>query len=107
MKELVCAEHTVKIPHNHILTQFCQEHKYIHINKTIRFTCIDIIGENEKKNLLCYLIKEVQLNPHWENKSPLKSIEFNFPIYRNGEEVKQLLCAENPDVETLVVFNRR
>ena len=66
----------------------------------------DIIDEDEKKNLLCYLIKEIQLNPHWENKSPLKSIEFNFPIYRNGEEVRQLLWEENPDVETLVVLQR-
>lgn len=67
----------------------------------------DIIDEDEKKNLLCYLIKEIQLNPHWENKSPLKSIEFNFPIYRNGEEVRQLLWEENPDVETLVVLSRK
>ena len=63
--------------------------------------------EDEKKNLLCYLIKEIQLNPYWENKSPLKSIEFNFPIYRNGEEVRQLLWEENPDVETLVVLERK
>lgn len=67
----------------------------------------DIIDEDEKKNLLCYLIKEIQLNPHWENKSPLKSIEFNFPIYRNGEEVRHLLWEENPDVETLVVLRRK
>lgn len=65
----------------------------------------DIIEEDEQKNLLTYLIKEIQLNPHWENKSPLKWIEFNFPIYRNGEEVRKVLCEENPNVETLVVLN--
>ena len=67
----------------------------------------DIIDEDEQKNLLTYLIKEIQLNPHWENKSPLKWIEFNFPIYRNGEEVRKFLCEENPNVETLVVLSRK
>lgn len=67
----------------------------------------DIIHEDEQKNLLTYLIKEIQLNPHWEKKSPLRSIEFNFPIYRNGEEVKKILCEENPNVETLVVLNKK
>lgn len=67
----------------------------------------DIIHEDEQKNLLTYLIKEIQLNPHWEKKSPLRSIEFNFPIYRNGEEVRKILCEENPNVETLVVLSKK
>lgn len=67
----------------------------------------DIIEEDEQKNLLTYLIKEIQLNPHWENKSPLKWIEFNFPIYRNGEEVRKVLCEENPNVETLICLKRK
>ena len=67
----------------------------------------DIIEEDEQKNLLTYLIKEIQLNPHWENKSPLKWIEFNFPIYRNGEEVRKVLCEENPNVETVVRLVRK
>lgn len=67
----------------------------------------DIIDEDERKNLLCYLIKEIQLNPHWEKKSPLKWIEFNFPIYRNGEEIRKFLCEGNFNVETLVVLKRK
>lgn len=67
----------------------------------------DIINEDEQKNLLTYLIKEIQLNPHWEKKSPLKWIEFNFPIYRNGEEIRKFLCEGNPNVETLVVLSRK
>lgn len=70
------------------------------------FELFDIIDDDEQKNLLTYLIKEIQLNPHWEKKSPLKSIEFNFPIYRNGEEVRQFLCEGNPNVETLVCLKR-
>lgn len=67
----------------------------------------DIIDEDERKNLLCYLIKEIQLNPHWEKKSPLKWIEFNFPIYRNGEEIRKFLCEGNFNVETLVSLYRK
>ena len=67
----------------------------------------DIIDEDERKNLLCYLIKEIQLNPHWEKKSPLKWIEFNFPIYRNGEEIRKFLCEGNFNVETLVVLSKK
>ncbi len=66
----------------------------------------NIIDEDEQKNLLTYLIKEIQLNPHWEKKSPLKSIEFNFPIYRNGKEVRKFLREENSNVETLVCLKR-
>ncbi len=62
----------------------------------------DIMEEDEQKNLLTYLVKEIQLNPNWENKSPLKYIEFNFPIYRNGEEVRKFMCESNSNVETLV-----
>ena len=67
----------------------------------------DIMEEDEQKNLLTYLVKEIQLNPNWESKSPLKYIEFNFPIYRNGEEVRKFMCESNSNVETLCVFTRR
>ena len=67
----------------------------------------DIMEEDEQKNLLTYLVKEIQLNPNWESKSPLKYIEFNFPIYRNGEEVRKFMCESNSDVETLVLLKRR
>ena len=62
----------------------------------------DIMEEDEQKNLLTYLVKEIQLNPNWESKSPLKYIEFNFPIYRNGEEVRKFMCESNSNVETVV-----
>ena len=31
---------------------------------------------------------------------PLKSIEFNFPIYRDGQEVRRLLWEKGNTVET-------
>ena len=34
----------------------------------------DIMNEQEQKNLLMYFVEEINLIPHWEKKSPLKSI---------------------------------
>ena len=51
----------------------------------------DIISDEEKKSLITYLIKEIQIYPNGESEQPLKSIEFNFPIYRDGQEVRRLL----------------
>ena len=49
----------------------------------------DIISDEEKKSLITYLIKEIQIYPNGESEQPLKSIEFNFPIYRDGQEVRR------------------
>ena len=66
----------------------------------------DIMNEQEQKNLLMYFVKEINLNPHWENKSPLKSVEFNFPIYEDSEETV-FVCEEKSSVETLIVLCRK
>lgn len=42
----------------------------------------DIVSDEEKKSIITYLIKEIQIYPHGESEMPLKSIEFNFPIYQ-------------------------
>lgn len=51
----------------------------------------DIMSDKEKKNLVSYLIKEIQIYPNDESEQILKSIEFNFPIYKDGKEVQKLL----------------
>lgn len=61
-----------------------------------------LIDEQEQKNLLIYFVKEINLNPHWEKKSPLKSIEFNFPIYEDSEETV-FMCEEKNSVKALFV----
>ena len=61
----------------------------------------DIISDEEKKNLITYLIKEIQIYPNGESEMPLKSIEFNFPIYRDGQEVRRLLWEKGNTVETV------
>ena len=62
----------------------------------------DIISDEEKKSLITYLIKEIQIYPNGESEQPLKSIEFNFPIYRDGQEVRRLLWEKGNTVETSV-----
>ena len=59
-----------------------------------------IMSDEEKKNLITYLIKEIQIYPNGESKMPLKSIEFNFPIYIDGKEVRKVLWERGNTVET-------
>ena len=66
----------------------------------------DIISDEEKKSLITYLIKEIQIYPNGESEQPLKSIEFNFPIYRDGQEVRRLLWEKGNTVETVVLLSR-
>ena len=51
----------------------------------------DIISDSEKKTLISYLIKEIQIYRNDESEQILKSIEFNFPIYKDGKEFRKLL----------------
>ena len=67
----------------------------------------DIISDEEKKNLITYLIKEIQIYPNGESEMPLKSIEFNFPIYRDGQEVRRLLWEKGNTVECVCALSRR
>ena len=66
----------------------------------------DIISDEEKKSLITYLIKEIQIYPNGESEQPLKSIEFNFPIYRDGQEVRRLLWEKGNTVEAVVLMSR-
>lgn len=66
----------------------------------------DIISDEEKKSLITYLIKEIQIYPNGESEQPLKSIEFNFPIYRDGQEVRRLLWEKGNTVETVCLLSR-
>ena len=67
----------------------------------------DIISDEEKKSLITYLIKEIQIYPNGESEQPLKSIEFNFPIYRNGQEVRRLLWEKGNTVETVFLLSNK
>ena len=67
----------------------------------------DIISDEEKKNLITYLIKEIQIYPNGESEMPLKSIEFNFPIYRDGQEVRRLLWEKGNTVDSVFLLDKR
>ena len=58
-----------------------------------------IMSDEEKKSVISYLIKEIQIYPNGEAEMPLKSIEFNFPIYRDGKEVRKVLWERGNTVE--------
>ena len=64
------------------------------------------MNDEEKRNLIAYLIKEVQIYPVGESDVPLKSIEFNFPFYQDGKEVNRLLWEKENDVESVVLMSR-
>ena len=66
----------------------------------------DIISDEEKKSLITYLIKEIRIYPNGESEQPLKSIEFNFPIYRDGQEVRRLLWEKGNTVESIVLLSK-
>lgn len=66
-----------------------------------------IMNDEEKKSLITYLIKEIQIYPNGESEMPLKSIEFNFPIYIDGKEVRKVLWERGNTVETVCLLSNR
>lgn len=65
-----------------------------------------IISDEEKKSLVSYLIKEIQIYPNGTSDRILKSIEFNFPIYRDGREIRKLLWENGNTVESVTLLVR-
>ena len=67
----------------------------------------DIISDEEKKELIATLVKEIQIYPEGESEMPLKSMKFNFPVYKDGKEVREIFLNNNTNVETLVVLSHK
>ncbi len=67
----------------------------------------DIISDEEKKELIATLVKEIQIYPEGESDTPLKSMKFNFPVYKDGQEVNEIFLDKQTNVETLVVLSRK
>lgn len=66
----------------------------------------DRINDEERKALVSSLIKEIQIYPRDETEVPLKSIFFNFPVFKDGEEVQELLWDKDTHVETVALMAR-
>ncbi|MFI3177430.1 MAG: recombinase family protein, partial [Eubacteriales bacterium] len=49
-------------------------------------TLFDKSGDEEKKSLITSLIEAIEIFPHGESDTPLKSILFKFPLYLDGEQ---------------------
>ena len=60
----------------------------------------DKISDEEKKSLISSLIKEIEIFPCDESELPLKSILFNFPVYKNGGDVYEFLWDKSTHVST-------
>ena len=66
----------------------------------------DRISDEERKALISALIKEIQIYTHDEAEVPLKSISFNFPVFKDGEEVQELVWDKDTHVECVVLITR-
>ena len=60
----------------------------------------DKINDEEKKSLISSLIKEIEIFPCDETELPLKSILFNFPVYKDGGDVCGFLWDKSTHVST-------
>ena len=60
----------------------------------------DRITDDEKKSLISSLIKEIEIFPREEAELPLKSILFNFPVYKDGEDACDFLWDKSTAVST-------
>lgn len=67
----------------------------------------DKIKEEERKELLAELIKEIHIYPEGENAYPLKSIKFTFPILIDGKEADEIFLNEQASVETFSVVGKQ
>lgn len=66
----------------------------------------DKISDEERKALVSSLIKEIQIYTRDEAEVPLKSISFNFPVYKDGQEVQEILWDKGNTVETVILMTR-
>ena len=67
----------------------------------------DIISDKEKEELIATLVKEIQIYPEGESDTPLKSMKFNFPVYKDGQEVNEIFLDKQTNVETVVLLSRK
>ena len=66
----------------------------------------DKITDDEKKSLISSLIKEIEIFPCDEAELPLKSILFNFPVYKDGEDACDFLWDKSTHVSTCDLIER-
>lgn len=69
----------------------------------VNFDCVyNIINDEEKRNVVTALIKEIEIYRNDESEYPLKRIGLNFPVFKDGGEVTELLWDKGNTVEFIV-----
>ena len=70
----------------------------------VNFDCVyNIINDEEKRNVVTALIKEIEIYRNDESEYPLKRIGLNFPVFKDGGEVTELLWDKGNTVEKVVL----
>ena len=70
----------------------------------VNFDCVyNIINDEEKRNVVTALIKDIEIYRNDESEYPLKRIGLNFPVFKDGGEVTELLWDKGNTVEELVL----
>ena len=73
----------------------------------VNFDCVyNIISDEEKRAVVTALIKEIELYRNDESECPLKRIGLNFPVFKDGKEVSELLWDKGNTVETIVLLSK-
>lgn len=71
----------------------------------VNFDCVyNIINDEEKRNVVTALIKEIEIYRNDESEYPLKRIGLNFPVFKDGGEVTELLWDKGNTVELCEIF---
>lgn len=74
----------------------------------VNFDCVyNIINDEEKRNVVTALIKEIEIYRNDESEYPLKRIGLNFPVFKDGGEVTELLWDKGNTVETITVTTKK
>lgn len=74
----------------------------------VNFDCVyNIISDEEKRAVVTALIKEIELYRNDESECPLKRIGLNFPVFKDGKEVSELLWDKGNTVEHVVILPRQ
>lgn len=73
----------------------------------MNFDCVyNIINDEEKRNVVTALIKEIEIYRNDESEYPLKRIGLNFPVFKDGGEVTELLWDKGNTVETVCLLSK-
>lgn len=72
----------------------------------VNFDCVyNIINDEEKRNVVTALIKEIEIYRNDESEYPLKRIGLNFPVFKDGGEVTELLWDKGNTVDAYYFLN--